>query len=237
MDGELDLVRALDFEAHLHDCRGCSRLCDDHRALRSALQEGGLRFAAPPKLERRIVSQLRRANSSGPQRWFRRLALAATVLLAIGAGALIAWCWRPRAVPGTVDEVVGVHVRSLMLENHLLDYPSDNQHKIKPFFRAKIDYAPWVKNLEPEGFPLLGARLDYLERRKVAVLVFKRREHIINLFSRPTTEPDEALQPFQSQGYHLFHWTGNGMCWWVVSDLNPDELREFAAAVREAADR
>jgi anti-sigma factor RsiW len=236
MDGELDLVRALEFEAHLHDCRACSRLCDDRRALATALRDGGLRFGPPPGLERRVVSRLR---GGPPTRflWLRRFALAASLLLAFGAGALLVGPFRSRTEPAPADEVVAAHVRSLMLDRHLLDFPSNNQHEIKPFFRGKIEFAPWVKNLEAQGFPLIGARLDYLDRHKAAALVFKRHDHVINLFTWPTTDADRELQALRGEGYHLLHWTQDGMQWWTVSDLNADEMREFVGHVRESVAR
>jgi anti-sigma factor RsiW len=188
-------------------------------------------------LERRIASRLR----GGPSTrflWLRRFALAASLLLAFGAGALLVWGIRPRTEPLPADEVVAAHVRSLMLDRHLLDYPSNNQHEIKPlFFRGKIEFVPWVKDLEGQGFPLIGARLDYLDRHKAAALVFKRHAHDINLFTWPTNDADREPQALRSDGYHLLHWTQGGMQCWAVSDLNPDELRIFVGHVRESMAR
>ena len=197
----------------------------------------GFRFVPPPDLERRIRSQLPGAVPAR-LRWWRRLALAAAVLLAIGTVWALLQLRRGRGEPlAQADEVVASHVRSLTLDNHLLDFPSNNQHEIKPFFRDKVPFAPWVKDLQGEDFSLLGARLDYVQRRNVAVLIFKRREHVINLFawleeSGPENDPPLMLQ---RQGYHLIRWVQGQRVWWVASDLNRDELRQFVELVREAA--
>ena len=131
-----------------------------------------------------------------------------------------------------VDQVVANHVRSL-LAAHLVDVVSSDQHTVKPWFDGKIDFAPEVRDLSANGFPLVGGRLDYLDGKTVVALVYQRNKHPINLFITPavtsrSTSPTAATR----RGYNVFSWTNNGMKYWAVSDLNQAELGEFTELIR-----
>jgi anti-sigma factor RsiW len=131
-----------------------------------------------------------------------------------------------------VDQVVANHVRSL-LATHLVDVVSSDQHTVKPWFDGKIDFAPEVRDLSANGFPLVGGRLDYLDGKTVAALVYQRNKHPINLFVTPEpTSRSTSTTVTTRRGYNVSSWTNNGMRWWAVSDLNQAELREFTELVQ-----
>ena len=105
--------------------------------------------------------------------------------------------------------------------------------KSKQWFDGKIDFAPPVKDLATQGFPLVGGRLDYLQGRQVAAVVYQRHKHFVNLFIWPAPAGLNTMEKATvRQGYNLIHWTQAGMTFWAVSDLNPVELREFAELVK-----
>jgi anti-sigma factor RsiW len=179
-------------------------------------------YEAPPTLEQKIRQGLRQeVGTPLPWRW---LAIAAAVLLM----ASVTWNLvqlRSRVDPQQLlaANVLSAHVRSLA-GTHLLDVPSSDQHTVKPWFNGKLDFAPAVKDVE--GFPLLGGRLEYFDGRPAAALIYGRRNHIINVFTWPSTiSTAEAAQT--RNGYHLESWSSNGMTFWAVSDLNEAELRQF----------
>src|SRR5262249_10787009 len=124
------------------------------------------------------------------------------------------------------------HARSSLLQEHWVDKQSSNQHKVKPWFIGKVDVAPDVKDLSGQGFTLEGGRLDYIDHQNTAALVYLRNRHLINVFVWRSAGQDRPPEYLERQGYHLIHWVNNGRAFWVVSDLNETELREFADGLR-----
>jgi len=239
LDGELDLVRNLAIEQHLQSCQACAQAYRNQQALRSAIRTGSLYFKAPANLQKRVRSATRKASKAEtrPQVWSWRWLSVGTSLavLAIITWSLVPFLTGPSADDRLAQEVISAHVRSLMV-NHLVDVSSSDQHTVKPWFNGKLDFSPPVKDLTDYGFPLVGGRLDYLNNRPVAALVYRRQQHFINLFIQPSSQGSEVDQKTVArQGYHLFHWTKAGMIYWVVSDLNESELQQFAKLVQNQA--
>jgi len=134
---------------------------------------------------------------------------------------------RPRADQFLATQLIASHARSL-LANHLTDVASSDQHTVKPWLDAKLDFAPAVVDLSSEGFPLIGGRLDYLDNRPVAALVYGRRKHFINLFIWPSAaDATTAPKTMTRQGYQLLHWADSDFNYWAVSDVNINDLQTF----------
>jgi anti-sigma factor RsiW len=236
VDGELDANGEFQLRTHLAECPECP---DAYRRLRSLQQEiksGGLHYAAPPELEARIRGSLGSVTSERTRERtaFRDwMAIAACVLVAISVGFSV-YVIRSRSASSNLlaQQVVSSHVRA-MLGTHLVDVPSSDQHTVKPWFDGKLDFSPPVKDLKSSGFALVGGRIDYLEHRPVAALIYERRKHIINLFIWPSSFHFGGTgRPQVIQGYNLIRWTDAGMTFWAVSDLNVKELQQFVALFR-----
>jgi anti-sigma factor RsiW len=182
-------------------------------------------YEAPAGLEGEIRRNLLREGAAGPV--WRWLAIAACLLLGVSVAWNVAQL-RSRADPQQLlaENVLSAHVRSLA-GTHLLDVPSSDQHTVKPWFNGKLDFSPPVK--EVEGFPLIGGRLEYFDGHSAAALVYGRHSHVINLFTWPSADRAGAQT---RNGYHLQHWSDNGMTFWAVSDLNETELGQFVALYR-----
>jgi anti-sigma factor RsiW len=228
---ELDLAAALDVQEHLHECPACATELESLLALQRTIAGPSLRYAATPELRRRIAADLSAQGARenpAPSSRIRRFALAA----AIGALLLLPWLglyWNASRSNAArlADEITASHIRSLMTD-HLLDVPSSDQHTVKPWFNGKLDFSPTVVDLTSEGFPLIGGRLDYVNNRTVAAIVYQRHKHMINLFTWPTASVDSQPILSHHNGYNLLTWNYNGMTCFAVSDLNTQELQSFA---------
>jgi anti-sigma factor RsiW len=233
VDAELDLARSLEVERHLRECTACSQAVQARQRLRAAIRAGSLYHAAPAGLRKRVQSSVRNAGKETTTvratPWLRFAAAAAVLVLVWGV-----WRARPASLAedALTQEVIAGHVRSLMA-SHLMDVASTDQHTVKPWFNGKLDFAPPVEDLADQGFPLVGGRLDYLDNRPVAALVYRRRQHCINLFLWPSVQAAERATPAAARGYHLVHWTQSGMRWWAVSDLNSRELQTFVQLLQD----
>jgi anti-sigma factor RsiW len=239
LDGELDIVRSVEMEEHLGECTTCSGAYEAQRRLRSELSVQELGFKAPRSLRKRIRKAVRIEAKGDGWSWaggWRWLSAAVPVAaLAVLVLFILPLLGRSAGDDRLIDEVVSGHVRSLMVE-HLTDVASSDKHTVKPWFDGKLDFSPAVVDLADHGFPLVGGRLDYLKGRPVAALVYGRHKHFINLFVWPTAAGSAAGERTVSRhGFTLIHWSAGGMTYWAVSDLNPGELGEFAALVRERA--
>jgi anti-sigma factor RsiW len=237
VDGELDLMKCLEIEQHLEACPACAQAHASLQAVRAAVQNSSLYFQAPPGLAKRVQSPPRRANHAGRTPGWgprRLLAVAASLALVTTAGwGLLRTLTARSADSFLTQELVASHVRSQMLASHQFDVASSDAHTVKPWFEGKLDFSPPVKDLASQGFPLIGGRLDYLHGRAVAVLVYQRRKHSINLFIWPASPGDEtAPRTATRQGFHIREWTRSGMTFCAVSDLNEGDLQEFVRLIQ-----
>jgi anti-sigma factor RsiW len=229
VDGELDVVRRLQIEHHLADCRACAEREQGVRQLRDALSAAPLYHRAPDALRARLQTDPTPQTRPNRSRARALMALAAGIVLvvvSVGGGVLLS-----RTVTADerlADVVVAGHIRSLQVE-HAIDVASNDQHIVKPWFQRKLDFSPQVPNLAPAGFPLTGGRLDYLIDRPVAAIIYHRRAHLINVFTWPSADGDgvRGVRALHRHGFHIRHWHRAGMTYWVISDLNGQELDEF----------
>jgi anti-sigma factor RsiW len=237
-DRELDVATSVGIAAHLRECERCSAAVRRYEALRSSLSSASLVFTPPRSVERSVRKAVRR--EAGPRLflarpWWRWAAVPLTACLA----AALSWSVATRRVENADERVmadlVSGHVRSLMVD-HLVDVATSDRHTVKPWFNGKVDFAPPVADFAASGFQLVGGRVDYIARRPVAVLVYKWKQHTVNVFIwRSEGAARAELRSLTHEGYQLVGWEQSGLSFWAVSDLNLLDLGKLVHLFRTGA--
>lgn len=228
IDGELDAGHARDVENHVEGCPRCAAMLKDYREMSLAMADAGVRYTAPATLRTRIEAALPRPRpvQSSRRAVLRGFAMGSAVS-ALAATGLVAIVLRHDDMERIQSEVVSAHLRSLQA-GHLIDVVSTDQHTVKPWFNGKLDVSPPVIDLTAQGFTLVGGRLDYVDARAIGAVVYRRRQHIINLFVSQTASTEHRAPKIETiQGFNIRHWSDRGLNYWAVTDLGKDELTEF----------
>jgi anti-sigma factor RsiW len=233
LDGELTAEEAREVDQHLATCSMCAQDYASLSATHRLLSDNLVRYEAPDVLKARIRTALVDtarptpvARASRP--WWRMA--AAGVAIAVVSSTLTLVTVRRSDDARATDELLASHIRSLQ-PGHLTDVVATNQHTVKPWFNGRVDISPAVPNLDSLGFPLVGGRTDYVRGRAVPVMVYARRQHMINVYAWPSS--DAASSPSRAgsrNGYHFVTWHSGELAYEAVSDLNAKELDSFSAA-------
>jgi anti-sigma factor RsiW len=237
IDGEIDAASTMELESQIEASPALRQEMERLSALHHVVQTRATRFNAPSRLSKSLRTALPRAQTdsipSGVPSWWRRLAIGATA----AAAALLLWSLgstflgrEPHRV--VIEEVVSAHIRSLMAD-HLTDFASAERHSVKPWLSNRLDFAPPVHEFASEGFVLLGARLDYIGGNPAAAIVYRYRQHIINVFVWPAPiRSDGSIELSTHRGYNVMHFESHGMSYGIVSDLNREDLHQLANLLR-----
>ena len=237
IDGALGPMRRWFLTRHLAHCAACSALLEEQRSMQAGIRGNLPYHRAPPGLAARIGAMLPREDVPALSRsWLRvpafafagsglagALAGVALTLLVVGGGA---------SDNAALRSVIGSHIRSMMAD-HLTDVLTSDQHTVKPWLSARLDVSPSVRDLKDEGFPLIGGRLDYVDGHPAAAVVYRHDKHIINLFAWASPgKPDTGFHDESRQGFNVVTWCHGGITYYAVSDVEADQLAEFAKLVK-----
>ena len=236
VDGELAEAERVQLRDHLADCPECGPEATALEHLRDGIRQSAPVYRAPEALRSEIRFALRRqaaTSARGARPAPGWLAYAASILLAVAVGSggtlLITG---ERQEDAVANELIDNHLRSL-LGNHLTDVASSDQHTVKPWFAGRSELSPPAVDLAGEGFPLVGGRLDLIAGKPIPALVYRRREHVVNVFVLPASRGDLA-KTLTRRGYSLRHWDEGDLGFWAVTDAAPSELAEFERVFRDA---
>jgi anti-sigma factor (TIGR02949 family) len=238
IDGELDAATSADFDNHLHACPDCRALKGERDALRREIRESAPRHEAPVSLRAAILNRVDAAPAPARLQmrrpvWAGTATIAGIALLA----GLLGGYWIARPLPPAEDalreQVVASHVASLSDPQRLIAVQSTDQHVVKPWLQGKIDFAPQVRDLGAQGYTLLGARLDHVGERQSVAIVYRMRNHVINLFSwRAADYAAEAVALKSARGFGMATWAEGGLRYAAVSDIERSDLERFARLVQ-----
>jgi anti-sigma factor RsiW len=235
LDNELDMAGATSIDLHLSECRACAAQYAALHSLHEEIAAANLAYEPGSGLERRLAEKFLPENKSPfrfwSKRWFSAPAMAAA---AVGVVALIVSIPMLRSGNGTDNlgaEILDNHLRALQAV-HPVDVPSSDQHTVKPWFQGKTAFSPPVPDLTQEGFILIGGRLEVIRQQPAAAIVYRRRQHIIDLYASPSVGPNSKTELRDMGGYHLLHWMQGNVSYWAVSDVDASDLRRFADLIR-----
>lgn len=235
-DGELTDPSAAEFERHLQHCVHCAVELTDLDLLSGQLQVAQLYEAAPASFRKKIRTNLRPVTpmptppSLLSWRW-----LAAAALLLV---AFVVWRLTP-AFHGEEDYqarfatgIVDAHLRAL-LPGQVTNVNSNDPQTVRAWFEGQIKFAFPVRDFTDHGFSLGGGRVDVVQGRTVAALVYANREHLFNVFVWPTGEQDASPRAGSRQGYQWIDWRKDKMEFCAVSDAAPAELGQLQRLLAE----
>ena len=231
LDGELDAANTALVEAHVTRCTGCREELERQQAVRNLIASNGVRYAAPEALQQRVAAAIPELSPTRARRpmlgW-----LGPAVGGALAASLAMLLLVQPSQQAGLEQQLISSHVRSLQ-PGHLTDVQTTNQHIVKPWFNGRIDFAPPVPELAAQGFPLAGGRLDSIDGKTVAAIVYHRRLHTVNLFVWPGAAGHDRTST--EEGFAVTEWADKGLRFAAVSDIAPDELAQFEQIFRARA--
>ncbi|HEY7384788.1 MAG TPA: anti-sigma factor [Beijerinckiaceae bacterium] len=230
LDGELDPAAAIALERRMADEPALAAERRRIEALRQLLHEQLPLDAPSPDLRRRVEASLG-LRATVPKASWRAIAASVALGAFIGVGSTWALLQQQDS-QGLADAIVASHIRGLMAAQ-ATDVTSSDRHTVKPWFSGRIPQAPRVVDLSAANFPLVGGRIDVIERTPVPTLVYRRRQHVISLTAVPS-EGRTTLRPRAVDGYNMLSWHESGVAYWATSDLNARELAEFATAFQSA---
>jgi anti-sigma factor RsiW len=221
LDGELSLEGSLEVEAHLAECGVCRRELETFQSLRRLLRSAK---SAAPEAE----TALARVTRSVRVRRRRTFALGGVGAMA--AAALVALMVVPKTSE-IVQEVAAVHARALD-GGHSVALASDDPTVLGQWLSKQLPGAVHP-TAGGDGFALRGARVDSLEGRQVATVVYQVRNHLVDVFAWPSDERDMEPRPSVAGRWTVCRWSHAGVAYWMVSDAGTDDLKALAALIKE----
>jgi len=234
LDNELDMAGSASVDVHLSDCRACAAQYQALQNLHEEIVAADLAYAPGIALERKLADRFLREEKS-PRRLWNWNWLNASVMGAVAIAAVLLIISIPMLRVNSTDaisaEILDNHLRALQAV-HQVDVPSSDQHAVKPWFQGKTAFSPPVPDLTQDGFVLVGGRLEVIHQQPAAAIVYRRRQHVIDLYVSSSTGGDSKIELSELGGYHLLHWRQNNMSYWAVSDVDATDLRTFADLIR-----
>jgi anti-sigma factor RsiW len=234
LDNELDMAGSASIDLHLSECRACAAQYAALQNLHDEIAGADLAYAPGGALERNLAARFLGERKS-PFRFWSGSWLNASVMTAAAIGVVMLLSIPMLRINTETDaiaaEILDNHLRALQAV-HQVDVPSSDQHTVKPWFQGKTDFSPPVPDLAKEDFILIGGRLEVVHQQPAAAIVYRRRQHIINLYVSPSPGADSKAKLRELGGYHMLHWMQNNMSYWAVSDVDTTDLRTFADLIR-----
>jgi mycothiol system anti-sigma-R factor len=237
LDDELEETLQPEVKKHLDECPDCRKEADGIANFSSFVRTTMPIYKAPAKLKAKIRASLRKESGTESDRFFRLrwpLIYAAAILV---LGFILTSALRtftPNKDQELIAQAIANHARSLMVD-HLVDVTSSDQHVVRPWFTGKLDYSPPVADLAEEGYTLVGGRIDMLDKRPVAAIVYRHGNQVINVFVWPVETRKIDFDVRSDRGYNFCGWNQAGLNYFCISAGTADEIEKFEDEFRDHA--
>ena len=234
VDGELAAEAALRMEEHLASCAACESQRQAILSVARAIGRRATYHRLPPARRAAVLEAFTRATepTGAPaaatglrhgRAWYywtgtaSGAAAAALVVFALGG------LFGQGRQATLVNDLVGAHIRSL-LSDRLIDVESSDRHTVKPWFAGHADVSPPVVDFPAQNYHLVGGRVDYVDGRRAAVVVYRHGAHVINVFAWPDSGARLPAGLASRNGYNLSCWKNESIDFCAASDAVDEEL-------------
>jgi anti-sigma factor RsiW len=232
LDGELDAANTRKMEAHVASCGRCDTELREYRKIRRAMSVPSMSYQAPAGLRRQLAGPPRVAtstpsstNGSARRHMLWGFAMGGILSSAIAA-CLMLFVVQSQEDQRIVGDAISAHLRAVQGQ-HLMDVVSTDEQAVKPWFNGRLDMAPPVIDLRALGCALVGGRVDYVNGAPVAAIVYRRGDHVINLFVSQAVKSGGDGTVERVQGLSVWRWARSDLGFVAVSDVSGAELQEF----------
>jgi anti-sigma factor RsiW len=233
LDGELDFTQRLEVEQHLAGCPSCRSLIEEHREFRTFFVANVGTYESPPRLEAKVRAALRQEQAKARFSLFLQPWIYATAIVLVAAFVALNILF-PGAENQLSQQAVLLHSNSLSTE-HLVDVASPDPKIVKPWLTARLDFAPPVVGSPASGYSLVGGRVDVIQNRSVATLIYKNDKDdkdVVTLFCWPPKKDRLSDTDHSIEGHRVSTWS-TGQCNYIlVSKLNSHAMDEFVDSFR-----
>jgi anti-sigma factor RsiW len=235
-DGELGVVGSAEFKRHLAHCSDCTDELAELSSVRASLKYARLYESAPASLKLKIRADLHTSTPASRPSLF----LSWRGLRVLAALFFVAFIfWRMPGVQKEEDyqaefaaEIVDAHLRSL-LPGQITNVNSTDPETLRAWFDNKVKFAFPVHDFASKGFALQGGRVDIVQGRTVAALVYRSREQVFNVFIWRTRESDGSAHAGTRQGYQWIDWRRDRLEFCTVSEVAPSDLERLHQLLME----
>jgi anti-sigma factor RsiW len=229
VDLELPAAELRDFQSHLRGCAACSAEAVARQRLKSQTRLAGQRFSPSAEFEKRMLGA---KPTKARWNWLPALATAAAAIILVAGFTMFQQRARGHEL---VSQLVDQHVATMASVNPV-DVVSNDSHNVKPWFQGKVPFSVDMPNLDGSQFTLVGGKVSYVQQNPAAQLVFAVRQHRISVFvMRETSETarlGEDAGPSRRVGFNTQSWTEDGLRYFAISDVNPNDVRELCERLK-----
>ena len=230
LDEELDTCRRRALEQHLTLCPCCRSLAEERLEFRTFFAASVPRRSTSPELEAKVLAAVRQGQAKQKFLFLRRPWMYTVAVIAVsvylGVGILF-----PNSERELFRQAVLPHSRSLSAL-HLVDVASSDPAVVKPWLTARLDFAPPVVGSPTSGYSLLGGRVDVLQNRSVATLVYENEKDVVTLFCWPPQKEHLSNSDYFIDGYHVYTLSNTQCNYIFVSRLSDRAMDEFEDSFR-----